>query len=168
MAAIFREIQRSAYKVNAQVQRAPYDYRADPAVPPFADDRPVIIFDGQCVLCCSFAQFILRTDREHHFRLLAAQSALGTALYRHFGLNPVQYETYILLENGNAFFRSEATIRIFAGLGLPWRLAMAGRVIPRTVRDPVYDFIARHRLRWFGARDTCYVPKPSDADRFIA
>ena len=42
------------------MQRAPYEYRADPAVPRFADDRPVIVFDGKCVLCCSTAQFILQ------------------------------------------------------------------------------------------------------------
>jgi len=99
------------------MQRTPYEYKADPAVPRFADDRPAIIFDGKCVLCSWFAQFILRTHQARRFRLLAAQSALGSALYRHFGLDPIEYETYILLENGVAYFRSEASIRIFAGLG---------------------------------------------------
>ena len=99
------------------MQRAPYDYRADPAVPRFADDRPVIVFDGKCVLCSSFAQFILRKDRSARFRLLAAQSELGNALYRHFGLDPVRYETYVLLQEGKAYFRSEASIRILDGLG---------------------------------------------------
>jgi predicted DCC family thiol-disulfide oxidoreductase YuxK len=84
------------------VQRAPYEYRADPAVPRFADDRPVIVFDGKCVLCCSSAQFILQKDRNARFRLLAAQSELGNALYRHFGLDPVNYETYVLLQDGKA------------------------------------------------------------------
>jgi predicted DCC family thiol-disulfide oxidoreductase YuxK len=150
------------------MQRRPYEYREDPAVPGFADDRPVIIFDGKCVLCSAFAQFILRTDRDAHFRLLAAQSALGSALYRQFGLDPVRYETYILLEDGKAFFRSEASIRIFAGLGMPWRLAAVARLLPLALRDGLYDVIARNRLRWFGARQTCYLPDPSQADRFIA
>jgi predicted DCC family thiol-disulfide oxidoreductase YuxK len=99
------------------VQRAPYEYRADPAVPSFADDRPVIVFDGKCELCSSFAQFILRKDRHARFRLLAAQSELGSALYRHLGLDPVSYETYVLLQDGKAYFRSEASIRIVDGLG---------------------------------------------------
>jgi predicted DCC family thiol-disulfide oxidoreductase YuxK len=146
----------------------PYDYRNDPAVPQFDDRNPIIIFDGKCVLCSAFAQFILRTDGNGHFRLLAAQSPLGTALYRRFGLNAVQYETYILLEAGCAYFRSEATIRIFEELGLPWRCARIGRIIPLALRDKFYDFIAQHRLRWFGARDTCYFPAPSQADRFIS
>lgn len=149
------------------MQRAPYDYRSDPTVPQFNDDRPIIIFDGNCVLCSSFAQFVLRTDRNGRFRLLAAQTPLGTALYRHFGLDPVQYETYILLADGRAYLRSEAAIRIFAGLGLPWRIAAAGRLVPRPLRDALYDFVARHRLQWFGTRETCYVPNPSQSDRFL-
>ena len=63
------------------------------------------------------------------FRLLAAQSPIGGALYRHFGLDPVQFGTYILLQDGRAFLRSEASIRILRGLGLPWRLAVLARVI---------------------------------------
>ena len=153
---------------TAAVPRPPYAYRTDPAVPDFADDRPIIIFDGECVLCSWFARFVLRTDRAGRFRLLAAQSQLGTALYNHFGLNPIGYETYVLLEDGKAFLRSEASLRIFAGLGAPWpALATLGRLIPPPLRDGVYNFVARHRLQWFGARETCYLPDPSQADRFL-
>ena len=151
------------------MQRAPYEYRADPAVPRFADDRPVIVFDGKCVLCSSFAQFILRKDRHARFRLLAAQSELGSALYRHFGLDPVSYETYVLLQDGKAYFRSEASIRILDGLGGAWSLfATLARLVPASLRDALYDVIARNRLRWFGAREQCYLPEPSQADRFLS
>jgi predicted DCC family thiol-disulfide oxidoreductase YuxK len=150
------------------VNRAPFAYRADPTVPHFRDDQPVIVFDGKCVLCSGFAQFVLRTDHHARFRLLAAQSALGDALYRHFGLDPVRYETYILLDRGVAYFRSEAAIRILEGLGWPWRAASLSRVFPLPLRNTLYDFIARNRLRWFGARQTCYVPDPSQADRFLS
>jgi predicted DCC family thiol-disulfide oxidoreductase YuxK len=151
------------------VQRAPYKYRDDPAVPPFADDRPIIIFDGKCVLCSAFARFVLRTDHAGRFRLMAAQSPLGAALYKHFGLDPVSYETYVLLEDGKAFLRSQAALRIFAGLGAPWSaLATIGRLVPLSWRDGVYDLIARHRLQWFGVRESCYLPAPSEADRFIS
>lgn len=151
------------------MQRAPCDYRADPAVPRFADDRPVIIFDGKCVLCSSFAQFILRKDRSARFRLLAAQSDLGNALYRHFGLDPMSYETYVLLQEGKAYFRSEASIRILDGLGGAWSLfATLARLVPASLRDALYDVIARNRLRWFGTREQCYLPGPSQADRFLS
>jgi predicted DCC family thiol-disulfide oxidoreductase YuxK len=153
----------------ASMQRLPYDYRADPAVSCFADDRPVIIFDGHCVFCSSFAQFILKKDRRARFRLLAAQSDLGRALYRHFDLDPVSYDTYVLLQDGEAYFRSEASIRILVGLGGGWSLlAKAARLVPAPLRDAFYNVIARNRLRWFGVRAQCYLPAPSQADRFLS
>src|SRR5271155_39490 len=102
--------------------RDPYSYRSDPAVPEFPDDRPVLIFDGKCVLCSAFAQWLMRHDPEHRFRLLAAQSETGTALYRHFGLDPFVYESNILIENGQAWLKSEGSIRVFERLGWPWSL----------------------------------------------
>src|ERR1700722_13119723 len=122
------------------MQRLPHDYRTDPAVPRFADDRAVIVFDGHCVLCSGFAQFILKHDRDGRFRLLAAQSDLGRALYQHFDLDPVNYDTYVLLQDGNAFFRSDAAIRILHALGGGWSLlAITARVIPAPLRDAVYN-----------------------------
>jgi predicted DCC family thiol-disulfide oxidoreductase YuxK len=146
----------------------PYSYRDDPAVPTFADDRPVIIFDGHCVLCSRSAQFVLRHDRRGTFRLLAAQTPLGHALYVHFGLDPHDYESMILIADGVPALKSEAIIRIAQGLGLPWSLAVVLRVLPRAWRDRLYDILARNRFRVFGRRDTCYLPDPRDADRFLA
>jgi predicted DCC family thiol-disulfide oxidoreductase YuxK len=146
-----------------------FSYRSDPAVPPFPDDRPIVIFDGKCVLCSGTALFVLRWDRHRRFRLLAAQTPIGTALYRHFGLDPVGYDTIILLADGRARVRSDAAIGILAGLGLPWSvLAAVSRLVPRPVRDWLYDIVARNRLNWFGVRHTCFLPDPSQADRFLS
>lgn len=145
----------------------PYSYRSDPAVPAFADDKAVVIFDGVCVMCSAFAQTILRRDRDGVFSLLAAQSELGAALYRHYGLDPVAYETNILIENGRAWFKSEASLRILSRLGLPWSLAVVGRVLPLGWRDCLYEVVARNRLSWFGVRAQCFVPAAEDADRFL-
>jgi predicted DCC family thiol-disulfide oxidoreductase YuxK len=136
-------------------------------VPPFPDDKPIIVFDGKCVLCSRWARFVMRHDGDKQFRLLAAQTPLGTALYRHYGLDPVDYETNVLLENGRALLKSEGTIRMFERLGFPWSLMTVLRVLPRALRDKLYNVVARNRLEWFGARETCFVPEPSDADRFI-
>src|SRR5258708_23565220 len=83
-----------------------YGYREDPSVPAFPDDRPIIIFDGHCVLCSRFARFVLRHDRRAVFRLMAAQTTVGQALYRHLHLDSVQFETNVLLEGGQAWFKS--------------------------------------------------------------
>src|SRR5262245_1264095 len=145
----------------------PYSYRDDPAVPPFPDDHPILIFDGYCALCSGFAQFVLRHDRAGRFRLLSAQSALGRALYVHYGLDPQDYETNILISDGMAWFKSEGSIRILEILGLPWSLAAGFRILPRPVRDRMYEFIARNRLRFFGKRATCYTPSASERARFL-
>jgi predicted DCC family thiol-disulfide oxidoreductase YuxK len=147
--------------------REAFSYRSDPAVAAFPDDRPILIFDGNCVLCSTFVQFILRVDKKRRFRLMPAQSPLGAALYKHFDLAPVDYETNILLEDGRAWLKSEGSIRIFERLGFPWSLMSIGRLLPRPVRDWLYEIIARNRLRWFGVRQTCYLPDPSQADRFL-
>jgi predicted DCC family thiol-disulfide oxidoreductase YuxK len=148
--------------------REPYSYRRDPRVPPFPDDRPIIIFDGFCALCSGWAQFVLRHDPEGRYRLLAAQSPLGRALYVHYGLDPDDYETNILIENGLAWFKSEGSIRMAEGLGVPWAAAAVFRVLPRFVRDGLYGTIARNRLRLFGTRATCFSPDERYADRFLA
>lgn len=145
----------------------PYSYRDDPAVPPFPDSHPTIIFDGKCRLCSGFVRFVIRHDRSAMFRFIAAQSALGAALYRHYQLDPVDYETNILLEQGRPWLKSEASIRIFARLGFPWSLSVIGRVLPLAVRDRLYDVVARNRLRWFGTRNTCLLLEPGYDDRFF-
>jgi predicted DCC family thiol-disulfide oxidoreductase YuxK len=146
----------------------PYSYREDPGVPLFPDDRPIIIFDGYCALCSGWAAFVLRHDPAGRFRLLSAQSPLGHALYVHYGLNPEDYESNILIADGIAWFKSEGSIRMAEGLGFPWSLAAIFRVLPMRWRDRAYETVARNRLRWFGKRATCYRPEPRFADRFIA
>ena len=146
----------------------PYSYRDDPEVPAFPDDRPIIIFDGYCALCSGWAQFVLRHDARGVYRLLAAQTPLGRALYVHYGLDPQDYETNILIAEGVATFKSEACIRMAEGLGLPWSLVAIFRVLPPSWRDRLYAILARNRLRVFGRRATCYVPDHRYADRFLA
>lgn len=144
----------------------PFSYRAS-SVPAFPDDQPIIIFDGNCRLCSGFVQFILRHDSRKQFRFIAAQSPLGAALYRHYELDPVDYETNILLADGLPWFKSEGSIRMFARLGFPWSIMLIGRVLPLSCRDWLYDLVARNRLRWFGIRQSCFVPEATDERRFL-
>jgi predicted DCC family thiol-disulfide oxidoreductase YuxK len=149
------------------VTREQFSYRLDPAVPSFPDDRPIIVFDGKCVMCSRFARFIIRHDRAGRFRLLPAQTPLAAALYAHYGLHPTRYESYLLIENGRVWLKSEGSIRMFERLGFPWSFASVARAIPRSVRDRLYDVIARNRIRWFGAREVCLLSLPGHEDRFL-
>jgi len=148
--------------------RDAYSYRGDPAVPKFPDDHPVIVFDGYCVLCSGWVRFILAHDRQARYRLLPAQSDVGHALYVHYGLDPENYETYMLIADGVASFKSEATIRMAEGLGFPWSLAGVFRILPTSLRDVIYNWVARNRFRFFGRRTSCYRPDTQYAGRFLA
>ena len=154
--------------ISAPNPDRPYSYRDDPAVPPFPDEKPIIVFDGLCAFCSAWVGFVLRHDKRAHYRLLAAQSDLGRALYIHYGLDPVDYETNLLVSGGRLFVKSEGSIRMAEGLGFPWRLAGLVRVLPLPLRDRLYEWVARNRFRWFGRRDECYMPRPGDRARFLA
>lgn len=145
----------------------PYGYRADPTVPAFPDDRPLLVFDGDCVLCSNGAQFVLRLDRKGRFRFAVAQSELGRALFRHYGLNETEYETVLLIESGRLYERSDVAIRVGERLGGFWRAAGLLRLLPRPVRDAAYGWVARRRFRLFGRRDVCFRPDLAWRERFV-
>jgi predicted DCC family thiol-disulfide oxidoreductase YuxK len=132
-----------------------------------SEDRPVVVFDALCLLCSANARFILRHDRRRRFRLASMQSEAGAALYRRFGIDPADPETLILVEGGRARRDSDAVLAIWSGLGWPWRAAAALRIVPAALRDPLYRWVARNRYRWFGRRETCWLPAPQLADRFL-
>jgi predicted DCC family thiol-disulfide oxidoreductase YuxK len=138
------------------------------ALPPFPDDKPLVVFDGYCGLCSRTVQFILRHDHRGVFRFLAAQTGLGSAIYRHYGLSPDNYETFILISGGRAFFASDAAIELSRHLSFPWSMAVVGRLVPRSWRDGLYFLIARNRMRFFGRSAACYLPSPETASRFLA
>jgi predicted DCC family thiol-disulfide oxidoreductase YuxK len=146
---------------------ASYSYRRDTAVPEFADDKALIVFDGECVFCSAWVQFALKHDKAERYRFLAAQSPLGEALYRHYGLDGRDYESNILIENGRAFFKSQGSIRMIAGLGVPWSAVRVFQLLPRGFADRLYEFVARNRLRIAGRRATCFVPTPEQRSRFL-
>ena len=130
-------------------------------------DKPLIVFDGMCVLCSANARFVLKHDRRRRFRLTTAQGPLGEALYHRYGLANGDYETMLVIERGELLTQSDAAIAIARGLGWPWRAAAAARIVPRPIRDAVYRLVARNRYRWFGRREACWVPGPGDSDRIL-
>ena len=144
-----------------------YSYREDADVPDFPDDKPVVIFDGMCVLCSGGARWLKQLDRRARYRLMAAQSETGAALFRHFGLVSDDYETMILLEDGRLWQKSDAWLRICNGLGLPLSMLSILRWVPRRIRDGFYEWVARNRFRWFGRRESCYLPSPEERTRYI-
>ncbi len=149
------------------MSQAAYSYRDDPSVPAFQDDKPIIVFDGHCVLCSGFANFVIKHDKARRLRLLAAHSDLGEALYGHFGLKPDDFETNLLIENGHVRTKADGTMAMFAYLGWPWKALSIGRALPKAMQNWLYNILARNRIRWFGRNETCYIAPPEEKDRFL-
>ncbi|QDU68147.1 thiol-disulfide oxidoreductase DCC family protein [Engelhardtia mirabilis] len=133
-----------------------------------AAGRPLVLYDGDCGLCERSVQFILERDPKERFVFAPLQSQLARDLIRSIGADPDRLETIVLRdEAGRMHLRSGAALRIAARLRAPWPLLAAGLVLPPLLRDGVYKWIARRRLRWFGSADSCRLPDPKRPARFL-
>ena len=131
----------------------------------------LILFDGVCNLCNGFVQFVIEHDPAGRFRFAALQSVAGQAVLAAHGLDANAVATEpdsVLLElNGQLYSHSDAVLRIARELGGPWRLLLAGYVLPRAWRDAAYRLVARNRYRWFGRQESCWLPTPELKARFL-
>lgn len=132
-----------------------------------ADPRPVVVFDGVCVLCNGWVRFLLRHDRQQRYRFAAMQTESGRVLLARHGLDPDDPASFLLVENGQAWKDTDAIVRVVASLGGLWRMVHALRVLPPPLRDRLYRVVARNRYRWFGRHDACLLPPTGHEGRFL-
>ncbi|MEG6589209.1 thiol-disulfide oxidoreductase DCC family protein [Paenibacillus barengoltzii] len=134
---------------------------------PVERNEHVILFDGVCHLCQGAVKFIIKHDPAGRFRFASLQSQAGSRLLQAAGAHEKSLDSVVLIENGTYYIRSAAALRIARGLRYPWPLLYALIVIPKGLRDAVYQFIAKHRYRWFGKDETCLVPTRELKERFL-
>ena len=111
------------------------------------------MFDGVCVLCSTSASFLMRHDPEARVQFASAQSDLGSAIFRKLG-KPID-ESYLLIDAEGWHAKSDGWFQLVRILGGWWRLALVFRIVPRSVRDWLYDRLAANRYRWFGKSEYC-------------
>ena len=136
-------------------------------MPAFPDDKALVVFDGVCVLCSGFARFILKRDRGFAFRLATAQSPLGQALFRHYGLDAEEFETNLVLADGRAYAKLDTVAVVGERLGGPGARFGCCACCRASSRDWLYDRVARNRYALFGRTERCMIPPPEWRDRFI-
>ncbi|MDX8456728.1 thiol-disulfide oxidoreductase DCC family protein [Mesorhizobium sp. VK9D] len=129
--------------------------------------QPLIVFDGVCVFCSGFVQLLLKLDRKKRFRFATAQSPLGEALFRQHGLPTDDYDSNLAIIDGAAFTRLDSFIAVMTALGWPWRAAKALLILPRPLRDWVYDRVAKNRYALFGRKDSCDIPSAELRQRLV-
>jgi predicted DCC family thiol-disulfide oxidoreductase YuxK len=131
-------------------------------------NNPVIVlFDGICNFCSSSVLFIIKRDPGGYFRFAALQTESGKSIMKNYNVNPDKIDSIILIENNKVYYRSYVALRIARKLKGGWKIFYAAVIIPPFIRNFFYDFVARNRYRWFGKRDSCFVPDLALKERFI-
>lgn len=127
---------------------------------------PIWLYDGVCVLCSGAVQYTLRHEREPAIRFVAIQSREGRALAQAHDIDPDDPESFLFIEDGKALAKSDGVLALLQHLRGPARLLRIGSVLPRAMRDWLYDRVARNRYRWFGQKTACEMPDPTQRHRF--
>jgi predicted DCC family thiol-disulfide oxidoreductase YuxK len=127
----------------------------------------IVLFDGTCAFCEGSVKFIARRDPHGYFRFGASQSPQAAALLGPFHLTRATARSIILIEDGRAYLRSTATLRIAARLGWPWSLLRVLLLVPTPIRDAVYRVVSAVRHRLAGRSNACEIPPPEIRERLI-
>lgn len=127
----------------------------------------VIFFDGICNLCNGAVQFTIEHDVKNIFKFATLQSDFAEEELKEFNIDHNQLGSFVLLADGKVYQKSTAALRVAKKLNGFWPLLYAFVVVPRFIRDAVYDFIAKNRYKWFGKQESCWVPTPELKSKFL-
>lgn len=128
--------------------------------------KPIILFDGVCNLCNGAVQFVIKHDPEGKYLFASLQSEEGKRLLQHFQL-PQDLSSFVLIENNKVYIRSTGALKVAKQLKGAIKLLYAFMIVPKFIRDAVYNWIARNRYTWFGKKDECMLPTPELKARFL-
>ncbi len=130
-------------------------------------ENPVVLFDGVCNLCNSSVIFIIKRDAQSKLKFASLQSTYGVAQMKLFNLSSSSLNSVLLIKNGHLFQRSNAALEIVSMLDGIWPILYLFKIVPRFMRDFIYDWIAKNRYHWFGKKDMCMLPTPDMKARFL-
>lgn len=135
-----------------------------------ASGPPTLLFDGVCNLCSGSVRWVIRHDPQALFRFASLQSAVAQDLLRRHGRPHAasdRLDSVVLVDGDRLWVKSDAALEVLRRIGGGWALLRVLRLVPRPIRDAVYDWVASHRYRWFGKRDECWLPTPELSRRFL-
>jgi predicted DCC family thiol-disulfide oxidoreductase YuxK len=129
--------------------------------------QPVILFDGVCNLCSGAVQFIIKRDKKDVFRFASLQSSFGQSVLKKYKLPSHELSSVILVENDIIYTRSTGALKVAKQLSGGWPLLYMFIIVPRFIRDAVYNYVAKNRYKWFGKKQECWLPTPALKNKFI-
>ena len=129
--------------------------------------QSVIFFDGVCNLCNSTVQFIIKKDTKNVFYFASLQSDAAKNILLQYAERNFELNSIVFISNNTVYIKSSAVLRIFRNLGGGYKLLFVFWIVPKPIRDFVYDYIARNRYKWFGQKDQCMLPNEAIKSRFL-
>jgi predicted DCC family thiol-disulfide oxidoreductase YuxK len=140
--------------------------RIKTAVTFYMHNHAVILFDGVCNFCNGTINFLIRQDIKGRFKFAPLQSAAAQQLLPHGHLK--KFDSVVFFDGNQLSQKSTAVLQVLNRLPWYWKWTQVFWLVPRPVRDAVYDFIARNRYKWFGKKESCMIPTPEVKSRFIS
>lgn len=133
----------------------------------YFEKKSIILFDGVCNLCNTSVNFVIKHDTKKQFLFASLQSDAAKELLLQYGIKNLEMKSIILIHNHKIYTKSTAIFLIFKYLNKGLKFCYIGIVIPKFIRDAVYDFIGKHRYKWFGKKQKCMLPTEELKNRFI-
>ncbi|MGK4568040.1 thiol-disulfide oxidoreductase DCC family protein [Flavobacterium sp. 3HN19-14] len=131
-------------------------------------NKKIILFDGVCNLCDGMVQYVIKHDKKDVFRFVALQSELGQQILNYIRIDTKNIDSIILYEPGKAYFyKSSAAIEIAKELGGIFTISGIFRIIPKGLRNFIYDYVAKNRYKWYGQKQECMIPTPELKAKFL-
>ena len=131
-------------------------------------EQPIILFDGVCNFCNNAVNFVIKRDKKATIHFTPLQTDKGRALLMQYGLPINDMQTFIFIENGNAYTRSTAALKVCRYLKGIWPMCYGFIIVPKLIRDGIYNWIAKNRYKWFGVKPECMLPTPDIKARFLS
>tara|TARA_R110000851_G_scaffold77514_3_gene170738 strand:- start:254232 stop:254678 length:447 start_codon:yes stop_codon:yes gene_type:complete len=132
-----------------------------------SNNYKIILFDGVCNLCNDAVTYIIKRDKKNVFKFAALQSEIGQELTSKFNIDTSKVDSIILIDGEKHYEKSSAALRIAKYLSGAYPLLFGFMVVPKFIRNSVYDYIAKNRYKWFGKKESCMIPTAELKDKFL-
>jgi len=130
-------------------------------------NHKIILFDGVCNLCNSTVTFVIKRDKKDVFRFAALQDEAGKRLIKKHAIDISKVDSILFVDGVKMFSKSTAALKIAKNMSGLYPLIYAFMIVPKFIRDWIYDYVARNRYRWYGKKDSCMIPTPELRRKFL-
>lgn len=130
-------------------------------------DKKIVLFDGVCNLCSKSVQFILKRDKKQQFLFGSLQGVYGQEMLKKYQLPANEFNSFMLIEGDKLYTKSSGALRMLRHLGGWWGLLYVFIIVPKFIRDGIYNWISKNRYKWFGKKNECWLPRPEWKARFL-